>query len=506
MAVLSVEAGGPALAAPLASRWSGLRRWGPHVLVGAATFGLYSALSLARYRHMDAGVDLAIFGQAVQRYAHWQLPWSDIKAVSGFNLLGDHFSPVVALAAPAYWLVPHVWVLLVVQAGLIGLTTFLITRVAARRLGQGAGLLIGAVYALAWGTQWLALFDFHEVAFALPLVAMCYLRLLEGRDRSAVLWALPLMLVKEDSVFLLLGLALVLLARRRFRLAAMASTYAIGTFALIVGVIIPRMSYYGRYTYWSSSAAGGNVIWRSLVDLAHAFSGGQAPHLLAALLLPTLGLALRSPLMLGVIPPLLSRWTSPEPTYWGAEFHYNATITVVVVIALADALAHLDRPTLTRRLLRAGLGIAVVMSFWAPAGRLLTTLHDSRCGDCQEVMTKVLGHVPDGARVTAADGIASYLVDRTTVIGLHEHFVDSTGQPIDPDYIVVEDPHTQGWQTDWFTSQAPQIDYHLLGEAVRLQQPGLRDYDIGVFAPGAWPTSSQGWPGPGPGSSTGTGG
>ena len=303
---------------------------------------------------LDDPKDLSIIGNSSPRYRF------------GFNLLGDHFSPVVALVAPAYWLVPHVWVLVVVQAGLIGLTTFLIARVVARRLGQGAGLLIGAIYALAWGTQWLALFDFHEVAFALPLVALCYLRLLEGRDRSAVLWALPLMLVKEDSVFLLLGLALVLLARRRFRLAALTSLYAVGTFAVIVGVVIPRISYYGRYTYWSSSAAGDGLVSRSFTDLVNAFGSGQAPHLLAVLLLPTLGLALRSPLLLGVIPPLLSRWTSPEPTYWGAEYHYNATITVIVVIALADALSHMDRQRLGRRLLAAGLGTAVVMTFWAP--------------------------------------------------------------------------------------------------------------------------------------------
>lgn len=153
------------------TRWR-VQPWVPQAALAVAAFGLYAALSLARYRHMDAGIDLAIFGQAVKKYAHWQLPWSDIKAVSGFNLLGDHFSPVVALAASAYWLVPHVWVLLVVQAGLVGLTTFLIARGIRRRLGLRVGLLVAAIYALAWGTQGLALFDFHEVAFALPLVAL----------------------------------------------------------------------------------------------------------------------------------------------------------------------------------------------------------------------------------------------------------------------------------------------------------------------------------------------
>lgn len=319
MAVIVVDAGAAAPPSTRPTRWPRFSTLAPQALLAAMSFGLYTALSLARFWYMDAGIDLAIFGQAVKRYADWQLPWSDIKAVSGFNLLGDHFSPIVALAAPAYWLVPHVWVLLIVQAALIGLTTFLIARTVGRRSGTGTGLLVATIYALAWGTQGLALFDFHEVAFALPLVALCYLRLLEGRDRSAVLWALPLMLVKEDSVFLLLGVAMVLLARRQRRLAGLLSAYAVGTFALIVGVVIPRISYYGTYTYWGSSAAGSGhgVVINALSNLGRSLTSGQAPALLAVLLIPTAGLAVRSPLILGVIPPLLSRLTSPDPTYWG---------------------------------------------------------------------------------------------------------------------------------------------------------------------------------------------
>lgn len=36
---------------------------------------------------------------------------------------------------------------------------------------------------------------------------------------------------------------------------SLAAFFGIGSFALVVGVVVPAISYYGRYAYWSSSAA-----------------------------------------------------------------------------------------------------------------------------------------------------------------------------------------------------------------------------------------------------------
>ena len=458
-----------------------LREVGPAAAAGVSVAILYSALSLALFWRMRAGIDLAIFGQAVKRYAEWKLPWSEMKAVGGFNLLGDHFSPIIALAAPIYAAVPHVWILLVIQAALIGLTTFLIAYAATRWLGVWPGVAIGLVYGLAWGTQGLALFDFHEVAFALPLLAMAYIAIVRERFSSALWWAMPLMLVKEDSVFLILGIALVLAARRQYRLAAVATAYAIVSFALIVGVIIPAIGYYGRYTYWGSSAvAGGNPLVHAFQNLTDSFTSGAAPILLLVLLLPSLGLVLRSPLVLGVLPALGARLTAPEPNYWGLWFHYNGTISVILAVALIDALRrNPGRRASTGTLVALSLAITLCLTFWAPIGRQLTALGQD-CGDCNTI-AKVLGLVPDGARVIAADRAAPYLVDRTTVFGIHQEFRDSTGEPVPFDYVVVDKVNDQDWQEAWFNAQRGEVDYELLGEAVNLVVP--EPYDIAVLTP-----------------------
>jgi uncharacterized membrane protein len=46
-----------------------------------------------------------------------------------------------------------------------------VTRAAGRALGRGKGLAVGVAYGLSWGLQRAVDFDFHEVAFAVPLLA-----------------------------------------------------------------------------------------------------------------------------------------------------------------------------------------------------------------------------------------------------------------------------------------------------------------------------------------------
>ena len=70
-------------------------------LLAVALFAAYTALSLARFRHLATrSWDLGIFEQAVRAYAHLQAPVVDLKG-PGTNVLGDHFSPVTALLAPS---------------------------------------------------------------------------------------------------------------------------------------------------------------------------------------------------------------------------------------------------------------------------------------------------------------------------------------------------------------------------------------------------------------------
>lgn len=109
--------------------------WWIWALAGALFF-TYATLSLRIHQRMlSHSFDLGIFEQIVRSYAHGHLPVSEIKGPD-FPILGDHFSPILALVAPVYRLWPSPMALLVVQAALIAASVLPLTLWARRALGS----------------------------------------------------------------------------------------------------------------------------------------------------------------------------------------------------------------------------------------------------------------------------------------------------------------------------------------------------------------------------------
>jgi uncharacterized membrane protein len=314
-------------------------------LITGAVFAAYTAISVFRYLRRDpTSWDLGIFTEYVKDFAHLRAPIVDIRG-PGFNLLGDHFHPVVAVLAPFFRIAPSPVTLLVAQALLTALSVIPVYRAADQLLSRGAAQAIAAAYGLSWGLQQLVSYDFHEIAFAVPLLAASLSALVRGRTRAAILWALPLVLVKEDQGLTLAAIGLIIAFSYRRRgpglfLAAWGMAWSL----LAILVIIPHFSADHAYSYWSQAGAispvGGNFtiggLWSHLTD-------GIATKLptLALILLPTAFLALRSPLVLAIVPSLALRFIALKPAYWGTDWHYNATVMPIVFIAAIDAMARI---------------------------------------------------------------------------------------------------------------------------------------------------------------------
>src|SRR6516164_1272675 len=66
-------------------------------LIALVTFLAYTVISVFRYLRLDPGSwDLGIFTEYIKQAAHLHAPVVTIRG-TGFNLLGDHFQPIVAL-------------------------------------------------------------------------------------------------------------------------------------------------------------------------------------------------------------------------------------------------------------------------------------------------------------------------------------------------------------------------------------------------------------------------
>lgn len=385
----------------------------PHVVLAVTFFGLYAAVSVARYHRMDAASwDLGIFTQAIRGWAGHGVPMVHVKGPN-YVLLGDHWSPILALLAPAWWVWPSPVMLLTAQAGLFGWSAGVVSDTAGRFVGRGSGILIGVGYGLSFGLQNAINVEFHEIAFAVPLLAVVGRQLLLRRWHRAVWWALPLLLVKEDLGLTVAVVGVLVWWLGKDRLAGVGTILlGLGGALLEVGYLIPAFNPHGRYDYWHLTPHGAHgLFW---------WAGWQLTQMVKwHTLLWTFGivgfLAFRSPLALLALPTLGWRMLSTNGAYWGNWWHYSATLMPIVFLAAVDGAFRLE--TSRRHQLRtlahhappiiATIGVAVCCAWPLPIAQLAdrTTWHADPAGAAVRAATAL---IPSGSTVESwHPGLAS---------------------------------------------------------------------------------------------------
>lgn len=308
---------------------SPLLAWGAPVLIAVLAAVLYGLLGLQQWRALAApSWDLGIFTQLARDYGELRAPIVPIKG-DDVNLLGDHFHPILVLLAPVWWIWPSGLALLWTQAALFGLSALPLARLAIERLGPVTGILAALAYALSFGLQSAAAVQFHEIAFAVPLLAFSLTALVRGRIGACIAWAAPLVLVKEDLGLTLVVLgAVIALRSRAHRLAgAGLACWGAGWFVLSTFLILPLLNTAGQYDYTDNLASPLGVLWPPVKWAT-----------VAMLLLAAGAIGARSPLIWLMAPTLAWRFTGGVEFYWDWYWHYNAVLMPIAAAAMLDAL------------------------------------------------------------------------------------------------------------------------------------------------------------------------
>lgn len=319
-----------------------LRAAGPWLVVALLTL-LYSLDSLARYGRFAADSwDLGIFTESVKQYAHLHAPIVDARA-AGFDIIGEHFSPIVALLAPFFLVFPSPVTLLVAQSLLFALGAVPIIHLGRDRIGTGAGYAVGVAYGLSFGLAQAVDVDFHEIAFAVPVIAFSLCAFVRGQYRRAALWSLLLLLTKEDlgmTVVLPLGIAIILCGRTLLGVL----TSAAGTLGTLLTIywIIPAVNPSHTYEYWSKGGCADPTQQHgqplSCLIGQTAANADAKFELVFLLLAITAFTALRSPIGLLAVPNLASRFMTDNASFWGTGWHYNAVLMPILFVAGTDAI------------------------------------------------------------------------------------------------------------------------------------------------------------------------
>ena len=267
---------------------------GTRLKVGALTaFAafVYCLDSLLLFRRFLASTfDLVIFDQGIRGYAHLAAPVSIARGVSDgqsahFILLADHWSPILALLAPLYWIHDDPTTLLVAQGVLFALAIPPLWAYTRRQLGAAAAYFVCVAYALSLPVMAAVIFDFHEVAFVPVLTAVMVERFDAGRRWGGLAAAAALLLVKEDMGLLVAGYGCyLLLTRRRWTGLAFVVGGLLATW-VATHVLIPAFggsaSFYWAYGQFGSTLGGAlvNVITHPLHAAGRVLHPvGEDPH------------------------------------------------------------------------------------------------------------------------------------------------------------------------------------------------------------------------------------
>jgi len=387
---------------------------------------LFITIHLLHDSYHTSAFDLGIFTQDLKNTLQGQILYS----TAGQYQLAHHFSPVLLLLVPVYWLFPYPQMLLVVQALLLAFGGYLVYILAREyNYSHRTGLILEGLYfinPLLWGV---ALFDFHEVAFAVPALLLMFLG---WKKQNWFFFGFGLfiaLMTKEDVVLTLAVFGVVLMIadywqhRKVSKISVIIFCSAFLTYG--IGILVSRLfsgggsatilSYFtSRYTYLSQPLSVG-------LPLAfHTVFSMDSVMLIIAYLSPLAFIPLLSPKWsISALVVLASGIFSTNVAQHTALRQYTAAAVPFLFIAFMEAfpkvMSHprvqsVIKNTKNHTVAWSLLFIVIISGFLISGGNIqfasFPDAHDA-------AINQIVALVPDNATVTAGDLIFPHLCSRT---------------------------------------------------------------------------------------------
>ncbi|HEV2953426.1 MAG TPA: DUF2079 domain-containing protein, partial [Candidatus Dormibacteraeota bacterium] len=328
------------------------------ILAALIAFAWYGTVLLRRAEALQSrAFDQAFFQQLAWNIGHGH---GFVTNFAPGNALAVHFSPFLALVAipDLLWTDPRMLSLLN-AAGLAaaGPAAFLFLRTLLpdAPLGRALALATGVSLPFWPAIQEAARSDFHPESLALPIALLAATAGLSGRRRTFWILALTTLSIKEDQVYTLVVVGLVVASRNGSlkadgrRLIAVAIAWGVAVFIVVMPLLallsappgqaqLLTASYYG----WIAHSNPGAVI--------SAFLRPEAWERLGVLLLCVGALpVLRPRWAVLILPPFLADLMSSHYPQMILHFHYGLLLIVPTVSAAGMGAAWLLHGSQNRR-------------------------------------------------------------------------------------------------------------------------------------------------------------
>ncbi len=306
---------------------------------------LFSYLSILRHARINSAMyDLGLFDQIIYNIAHCRFFESSIK---GFNYLGDHFSPILLIFAPLYWIREDVRMLLIFQTVIIsfaayyaGLMSYHLTKDIKLSAAFGLAILGNANVLL------ITLFDFHPEIISIPLFTYIVYQFTLRNHIKIFIASIFALTIKEDVgiTVTLMGIVFTIISKEKRYL--ILSLIGFVYFLLAIKVFIPHFrpeTYKGDYLYIERYSYLGHNMKEVILSI---FSNPFYPvvkmykwaklKVLLRLFYPTLFLSFLSPVFLIIILPIMYiNWIANYQPQFALKYQYlNIVVPFIITSSI----------------------------------------------------------------------------------------------------------------------------------------------------------------------------
>lgn len=374
---------------------------------------IMSAVGFQRHLALETrAFDLGIFAQAVWNTLQGHFLFSSIK--ENINLLGDHVSPILLLAAPFYKIWPDPRMLVLLQAVAAASSFFPLALIVRDRLKDRPIVIIFLLMFFFYQPMRAALHeDFHPEVLAEPFLWWAFLFLDRGKIIRFLLCLLAAVAGKENFLGIAFMFGIYAFFYKRIRILGMGIMLsAAGLFALETMWLVPHLSgakyFYGANYASLFSESSPGIIQRlfSPESLEYAFK-----VFLPFLFLPIFHLST----LLLALPVFFQNLLSSNGAMRSFNYHYFTGLTPFLFIATIFALVKLRDKSkwfskqlipisfllLTISLLRSGPS-----EYW-----FLWNIRSHRTSHTEMVRSK-LAEIPADARVLTHNSFIPQLCNR----------------------------------------------------------------------------------------------
>jgi len=362
------------------------------------------------YSFRTGAFDLSMYDYALSNTIKGKFmytPWL------GRNFFSEHFSPILLLLVPFYFIYDGPIVLVVTQAVITVLSAFPLYILAKEKLNQPiTALCISVAYLTYHYLVSGLMFDFHMEIFELLFIFSAFLFLHRNKPGKYFIFLILALACKEDVPLYMFGLGIYAWLIEKKKKIGLATMLICIVWAFVAWKIVipmsypdgPRVSHFlARWSKFGQTYS--QIAWGLLTHPSELFGAVFFTNF-KNLLLPLGFTPIASPALLSLsIPPMLINVTSENPMMRNLDAHYALPIIPFVFIAAIFGINNICKMLPQKRNI-----ILTIFSLYILAMNLgglkgkgtLFTTHDM-------VGHKLIASLPDTASIAAQTSIIPHL-------------------------------------------------------------------------------------------------